>query len=83
MFRSGEQLGFNVLKDFTQMIDYDAHLSFSGGGLLPQNALSVSNYAMRTTKIFPNGLPDQYTVVAVFDSNPELKSWVRLLTISN
>ena len=60
------------------MIDYDAHLSFSGGGLQPQNALSVSNYAMRTTKIFPNGLPDQYTVVAVFDSNPELKSWVRL-----
>ena len=60
------------------MLDYDAHLSYSGGGGLDQqNALSVSNYAMRTAAIFPNGLPDQYTVVAVFDTNPEIKSWVR------
>ena len=78
MFFSQDHLGFNVLKEFTQMIDYDAHLSFSGGGALEHhNALSVSNYAMRTTAIFPNGLPDQYTVIAVFDTNPELKSWVR------
>ena len=41
------------------------------------HALSVSNYVKQTTKIFPNGLPDQYTVVAVFENNPSVKSWVR------
>ena len=38
---------------------------------------SVSNYVKPTNSIFSNGLPDQYTVVAVFETNLSIKSWAR------
>ena len=38
---------------------------------------SVSNYVKPTSSIFSNGLPDQYTVVAVFETNLSIKSWAR------
>ncbi|CBY14719.1 unnamed protein product [Oikopleura dioica] len=76
-------LGFDLLQMFTK---FDESTRRSIENLLGEES-SPSNLIVnrkRTQEIFPKGLPDQYTIVFVYNiSKVKRKSWVRVLEIND
>ncbi|CAG5080495.1 Oidioi.mRNA.OKI2018_I69.PAR.g9615.t2.cds [Oikopleura dioica] len=77
-------LGFDLLQMFTKFADESTQRSLEN--LLGETS-SPSNLLVnrkRTHEIFPKGLPDQYTIVFVYDiSKVKRKSWVLVLEIND
>ena len=79
-----DHLGFDILENFTKSKNslQSSFETLLGSGYISTRSdsenMNVQNNEKITKDIFPKGLPDQYTVVFVYEAKEKMKSWVRL-----
>ena len=79
-----DHLGFDILENFTKSKSSleNSFETLLGSGFISTRSdaenMRVRNNDMETREIFPKGLPDQFTIVFVYEAKEKMKSWVRL-----
>lgn len=82
-----QHLGFDILEKFTESDENNLKADFEtmlGSGYVTtrraSSNLQLTSNRKPTRIIFPRGLPDQYTIVFLFEAIKKMKSWVPGLT---